>query len=73
MKEQSKRLGEDSIPSLMALSIPAFIGMFVMGMYNIVDTIFVSYGVGVVLRLFPARSVLGNKNKLIKYSIKLFG
>lgn len=32
MKEQSKRLGEDSIPSLMArLSIPAFIGMFVMG------------------------------------------
>lgn len=47
MKEQSKRLGEDSIPSLMArLSIPAFIGMFVMGMYNIVDTIFVSYGVG---------------------------
>ncbi|WP_163651758.1 MATE family efflux transporter [Listeria sp. PSOL-1] len=47
MKEQSRRLGEDSIPALMArLSIPAFIGMFVMGMYNIVDTIFVSYGVG---------------------------
>ncbi|WP_239253667.1 MATE family efflux transporter [Listeria ilorinensis] len=47
MKEQSKRLGEDGIASLMArLSIPAFIGMFVMGMYNIVDTIFVSYGVG---------------------------
>ncbi|WP_439443243.1 MATE family efflux transporter [Listeria aquatica] len=47
MKEQSRRLGEDSIGSLMArLSIPAFVGMFVMGMYNIVDTIFVSYGVG---------------------------
>ncbi|EUJ28856.1 MATE efflux family protein [Listeria floridensis FSL S10-1187] len=47
MKEQSKRLGEDNIGSLMArLSIPAFIGMFVMGMYNVVDTIFVSYGVG---------------------------
>ncbi|WP_253180891.1 hypothetical protein, partial [Listeria monocytogenes] len=40
MKENSKRLGEVSIPSLMArLSISAFIGMFVMGMYNIVDTI----------------------------------
>ncbi|MBC1420031.1 MATE family efflux transporter [Listeria fleischmannii] len=47
MKEQSKRLGVEGIGSLMArLSIPAFVGMFVMGMYNIVDTIFVSYGVG---------------------------
>ncbi|CAM4182331.1 MATE family efflux transporter [Listeria booriae] len=47
MKEQSKRLGEDKIGSLMwRLSVPAFIGMFVMGMYNIVDTIFVARGVG---------------------------
>src|SRR5690606_21330220 len=29
------------------LSIPAMIGMFVMTLYNVVDTIFISYGVGI--------------------------
>lgn len=47
MKQQSTRLGKEKIPNLMiSLSVPAFIGMFVMALYNIVDTIFVARGVG---------------------------
>ncbi len=45
---QSERLGTESIPTLLRnLSIPAIIGMFVMAFYNVVDTIFISYGVGI--------------------------
>lgn len=47
-KGQSERLGTEPIPQLLKnLSIPAMIGMFVMALYNIVDTIFISYGVGI--------------------------
>lgn len=45
---QSERLGTEPIPKLLkSLSIPAMIGMFVMALYNVVDTIFISYGVGI--------------------------
>ncbi|WP_100372639.1 MATE family efflux transporter [Bacillus sp. FJAT-45037] len=47
-KNQSARLGTESIPKLLRdLSVPAMIGMFVMALYNVVDTIFISYGVGI--------------------------
>jgi putative MATE family efflux protein len=47
-KMQSERLGTEPIPKLLKnLSIPAMIGMFVMALYNVVDTIFISYGVGI--------------------------
>ncbi|OIJ12559.1 MATE family efflux transporter [Anaerobacillus alkalilacustris] len=50
MKEklQSDRLGTEPIPKLLKnLSVPAVIGMFVMALYNVVDTIFISYAVGI--------------------------
>lgn len=41
-KSQSERLGIEPIPKLLiSLSIPAMVGMFVMALYNIVDTIFI--------------------------------
>lgn len=47
-KEQSTRLGTEPIPKLLKrLSIPAIIGMLVMSLYNVVDTIFISYAVGI--------------------------
>ncbi|MBU9712841.1 MATE family efflux transporter [Evansella tamaricis] len=47
-KQQSERLGSEPIPKLlMNLSIPAMIGMFVMAFYNLVDTIYISHGVGI--------------------------
>jgi len=49
MEKQRKLLGEESIGKLLfKLSAPAMIGMFVMALYNLVDTIFVGHGVGVV-------------------------
>ncbi|MCA0985096.1 MATE family efflux transporter [Halobacillus yeomjeoni] len=49
MKEQSQRLGTQPIPKLLAnLSIPAMIGMFVMALYNVVDTLFIARGVGIL-------------------------
>ncbi|OLO26373.1 MATE family efflux transporter [Alkalihalophilus pseudofirmus] len=47
-KFQSERLGTEPIPKLLrSLSIPAIIGMVVMALYNVIDTIFISYGVGI--------------------------
>ncbi|MFN7250408.1 MAG: MATE family efflux transporter [Anaerobacillus sp.] len=47
-KYQSERLGIEPIPKLLrSLSIPAMVGMFVMALYNVVDTIFISYAVGI--------------------------
>ncbi|TMW70131.1 MATE family efflux transporter [Alteribacter natronophilus] len=47
-KEQSRRLGTEPIPKLLRnMSIPAMVGVFVMGLYNLVDTIFISWFVGV--------------------------
>ncbi|MDZ5711117.1 MATE family efflux transporter [Jeotgalibacillus haloalkalitolerans] len=49
MKQQSERLGQEKIPSLMVrFSVPAFIGMFVMAFYNIADTFFIARGIGTV-------------------------
>lgn len=47
-KNQSERLGFEPIPKLLrSLSVPAMIGMFVMALYNVVDTIFISHAVGI--------------------------
>ena len=47
MKQQSSRLGKEKITVLMLkLSVPAFIGMFVMALYNVIDTIYIARGVG---------------------------
>ncbi|WP_181350185.1 MATE family efflux transporter [Thalassobacillus sp. CUG 92003] len=49
MKEQSQRLGTQPIPKLLwNLSAPAMIGMFVMALYNVVDTLFIARGVGIM-------------------------
>jgi putative MATE family efflux protein len=49
MKQQSERLGIEPIPKLLVkLSIPAMVGMFVMALYNVVDTIFIARSVGTV-------------------------
>ncbi|RWZ52274.1 MATE family efflux transporter [Halobacillus fulvus] len=49
MKDQSQRLGTQPIPKLLAnLSIPAMIGMFVMALYNVIDTLFIARGVGIL-------------------------
>ncbi|WP_163528438.1 MATE family efflux transporter [Halobacillus ihumii] len=49
MKDQSQRLGTQPIPKLLwNLSIPAMIGMFVMALYNVVDTLFIARGVGIL-------------------------
>lgn len=47
-KTRTELLGTERIPKLLRdLSVPAMIGMFVMTLYNVVDTIFISYGVGI--------------------------
>ncbi|KGX93779.1 multidrug transporter MatE [Pontibacillus halophilus JSM 076056 = DSM 19796] len=49
MKTQSERLGSEPIPKLLwRLSVPAMIGMIVMALYNVVDTIFIARGVGII-------------------------
>lgn len=49
MEKQKKLLGEEKIGKLLfKLSAPAMVGMFVMALYNLVDTVFVGHGVGVV-------------------------
>lgn len=49
MKIQSERLGKEPISKLLAkLSVPAMIGMFVMALYNVVDTIFIARSVGTI-------------------------
>ncbi|MBR7553071.1 MATE family efflux transporter [Allobacillus sp. GCM10007491] len=47
-KQQTEQLGTEKITTLLRnLSVPALIGMFVMTLYNVVDTVFISYGVGI--------------------------
>ncbi|GIN08387.1 MATE family efflux transporter [Shouchella clausii] len=44
----STKLGNEPIGKLLRdLSVPAMIGMFVMAFYNVVDVLFISYGVGI--------------------------
>lgn len=47
MKQQSEQLGTEQIPRLLFnLSLPAVVGLVVMALYNIVDAIYVGWGVG---------------------------
>ncbi len=49
MKEQSERLGRDQIPKLLAsLAVPATVGMLVMALHSVIDTIYIARGVGTV-------------------------
>lgn len=65
MKQQGTRLGTEKISNLMInLSVPAFITMFIMSLYNIVDAIFVARGVGTLgvaaLSIaFPIQMIMG--------------
>lgn len=65
MEQQSTRLGGEKISNLMInFCVPAFIAMFSMSLYNIVDTIFVARGVGTlgVAALsvaFPIQMIIG--------------
>lgn len=47
MNDRKEMLGKEPLlPLLLKLSIPAMTGMFVMASYNVVDTIFIGWGVG---------------------------
>jgi len=47
MKDQSEQLGKEQIPRLLFnLSFPATVGLLVMALYNIVDAIYIGWGVG---------------------------
>ncbi|RQD77027.1 MAG: MATE family efflux transporter [Candidatus Syntrophonatronum acetioxidans] len=47
MKEQSEQLGKEHIPKLLLnLSLPATVGLLVMALYNVVDAIYIGWGVG---------------------------
>ncbi len=49
MNYQSERLGKEPIPKLLlSLTVPGMVGLFVMSLYNVVDTIYISRGVGTV-------------------------
>ncbi|MDO9534167.1 MAG: MATE family efflux transporter [Bacillota bacterium] len=66
MSQQSERLGKEPIPKLLTeLGVPAFIGLFMMGFYNIVDTIFIARGVGTLgvagaSIAFPAQMIISS-------------
>lgn len=49
MKHKTRFLGEEKmLPLLLKLSSPAMVGMMVQAAYNLVDTLFVGWGVGVL-------------------------
>jgi putative MATE family efflux protein len=49
MKNQSERLGLDPIPKLLVnLAVPATIGMLVMALHSVIDTIYIARGVGTI-------------------------
>ncbi|MCK5743018.1 MAG: MATE family efflux transporter [Chlorobi bacterium] len=64
MKNNTEALGKDKIPKLLwKLSLPAGIGMVVMALYNLVDTIFVGQGVGLsgigaLAIIFPIQTII---------------
>ena len=64
MKEQSERLGSDPIPKLLAsLAVPATVGMLVMAMHSVIDTIYIARGIGTlgvagVAISFPAHMII---------------
>ncbi|HSW35665.1 MAG TPA: MATE family efflux transporter [Candidatus Limnocylindrales bacterium] len=49
MKKQSERLGIEPIPQLLAkLAVPATVGMLIMALHSVIDTIYVARGVGTI-------------------------
>jgi putative MATE family efflux protein len=49
LKKQSERLGSDPIPKLLtSLALPATVGMLVMALHSVIDTIYIARGVGTV-------------------------
>lgn len=49
MKEQSERLGRDPITTLLtSLAVPATVGMLVMALHSVIDTIYIARGVGTI-------------------------
>lgn len=49
MKQQSERLGSDPIQKILArLAIPATVGMLVMALHSVIDTIYIARGVGTI-------------------------
>jgi putative MATE family efflux protein len=49
MKQQSERLGTEPIPQILfKLAAPAMVGMLVMAMYNVVDTVYIARSVGTI-------------------------
>ncbi len=49
MKQQSERLGTEPIPQLLAkLAVPAMTGMIMMASHNVIDTIYIDRGVGMI-------------------------
>lgn len=70
-KHKGINLGKGKVSEvLIKLSIPATIGMIVMGLYNLVDTIFVGRGAGVlaiagIAIAFPIQMVIGALGQMI--------
>lgn len=64
MKNNTEALGTDKVTKLLwKLSLPAGIGMVVMAMYNLVDTIFVGQGIGLaaigaLAIIFPIQTII---------------
>lgn len=49
MKQQSERLGTEPIPQiLIKLAVPATVGMLVMALHSVIDTIYIARGVGTI-------------------------
>ena len=49
MKEQSERLGREPIPQLLVnLAVPATVGMLVITLHSVIDTIYIARGVGTI-------------------------
>ena len=49
MKQQSERLGFDPIQKILArLAVPATVGMLVMALHSVIDTVYIARGVGTI-------------------------
>jgi len=71
MQDKSAFLGEDRLfPLLMRMSVPAIVGMLVMALYNVVDTIFVGRGasslaIAGLTIAFPLQMIVGAVGQMI--------
>lgn len=83
MRENTKRLGTASIPSLLLiLSLPSVVAMFVQSLYNVIDTFFIarlsSQAVGALTIVFPIQMIFvalgaGTGIGLNSYASRKFG